>query len=256
MATEILLKIPEKYKITPPLIEEFKLLNLDLAIQQAPENSIILSEYGYKWDDYEFVELKFPTNIFPDSNFDELYEINIENKQVNFEQPGNHSIIFKMGTFDTISLITGAIFASIYFWAKYKKSGRVREANVEYYLDKTKNPKEKGAVNMADVSYISYDKAPEAVQKTWQGRIPIAPTLSIEIVSARFGLKPALRKMKKVWMDNGTDIGVVVCPFSKKIFIFDKFTTSYQEQSIYTKFTHPLLPGYEGDFSEYVDEIK
>ncbi len=247
------INLPDKYPLVAEVLHEFELLNADLKIAKVNMNTLLISESIFQFKDYEFIELKFPPQLFPDSNFDELYEIN--RKELKFEQPGNHSIYLKMGLFYTISIITSGILISLGIWAKKNNRGRVIGENGEYHLNKSKKPKEKGGVYMADVSYISYDTASEQEQKNWENRIPVAPTLSIEIVSAKYGLKPALHKMETVWMANGTNIGLVVCPFSKKIFVFEK-GKSYTEQSIYTVFTHPLLPDYEGDFSEYVDEIK
>jgi Uma2 family endonuclease len=247
--TQIKIKIPDKYPLTDSLLFEFQHLNSDLNVQIAPENTLIIEETIFNFRDFEYIELKFPFNIFPESNFDELYEIN--NNEFHFEQPGNHSILFKMGTIYTISIITAIIITGLVNWALQTKSGRVITEDGEYHLkdDKTEESR------MADVSFMSYDKASEEEQKKWNGNIPIAPTLSIEIVSAKRGLKPALRKMEEVWMRFGTDIGVVVCPFSKKIYIFEKDVAEYREQSIYIPFTHSLLPDYLGDFSKYVDEI-
>lgn len=253
MKTKKQIKLPDKYPLTDELLVDFRLLNADMAFDKDSDNTLVVEESAFNFYDYEFVEIKFPARIFPDSNFDELYEINDD--QLNFEQPGNHSILLKMGIFDTIAIITATITASLVLWAKISKKGRVRSENGEYHLDKTRKPDEKGGVFMADVSYISYEKASEEEQKSWQGRAPIPPSLSIEIVSSKYGLKPALRKMQDVWMHYGTELGVVICPFAKKYFVFENDIPGYEEYSIYDVFTHALLPGYEGDFSEYADEI-
>ncbi len=254
MSEQIKIKIPDKYQLSDGLVNEIQLLNSDLKIGTTNGNTLLVEENIFRFENYESIELKFPTSVFPDSNFDELYDIN--ETELNFEQPGNHSIILKMGTFYVIGLITGAIFASLFVWAKNSKKGRTLPEDTEYdFSDNEEELPEQ--IRMADSSYISYDKVSEEEQKKWgRKRIPIPPTLSIEVVSSKYGLKPALRKMQDVWMNYGTDLGVVVCPFSKKLYIFKKGKPGYTEQSIYKPFTHPLLPGYEGDFSEYVDEIQ
>ncbi len=242
------IQLPTKYALDADLVQEMALLNADLHIEILAENALRVSEAAWLFADYEGVEILFPCSIFADSNFDELYAINP--KEFNFEQTGNHSIILKMGTFYTIGLITTSILVSLSIWAKSKNKGKVLPENTEYHLNKNKKANKKHSVYMADVSFISYDKASESEQKGWKERIPVAPTLSIEIVSSKYGLKPALRKMQDVWMAYGTDIGLVVCPFSEKIFIFEKDAANYRQQSISVPFTHPLLPNYVGDFSE------
>ena len=59
----------------------------------------------------------------------------------------------------------------------------------------------------------------------------------------------------KCWLDHFV-IQHNICPFAKKYFVFEKDVAGYTEHNIYESFTHPLLSGYEGDFSEYVDEIE
>jgi Uma2 family endonuclease len=254
MCQPIEIKVPDKYPLTDSLVEEIQLMNLDLKIGKTNGNTLIVDELAYQFYDYGFVELKFPTSIFPDSDFNELYEINED--ELNFEQPGNHSIILKMGNFDPISILTALITSSIVVWAAIKKIGRVRNENGECFLAKAKEVYKGTGIYIADVSYISYDKVPREIQKTWKKHALEAPTLCIEIVSSKYGLKPTLRKMEDVWMRFGTDVGLVICPFSKKLFIFEKDKLEYVEQDILEPFTHPLLPGYVGEYGKYLDEIE
>ncbi len=248
---KIEIKIPEQYHISKSIIYDIQMLNTDITITNKKNNIIVIEESKYKFDDYEYIKFVFPDNFISNNNFDILYNINYE--ELNFEQV-NNTIYIKMGIFDIIGLITAIIISSLVVWAKKGKKGRVRSENAEYDL---KDPKTgKSQKRMADISFISYEKASEEEQDKWiKGRIPIAPTLSIEVVSSKYGLKPALLKMKLVWMFFGTDIGLVICPFSKKIYFFEKGKIGYKTQSIYKTFTHKLLPDYIGDYSEYVDEI-
>ncbi|MCB1157907.1 MAG: Uma2 family endonuclease [Leptospiraceae bacterium] len=245
------LQIPRQYRITDEVIKNLQILNHDLIIDFVRENGVIIKPKIPEFASHKYIDLKFPEGFFPSESFDELYETN--DHRFRFEQVGE-AIRIKMGFGSVIGLITMAIGASLYIWTKKTKLGRVRsdQSEFEFYNEETKVLEKR----IPDVSYISFEKASEKEQKSWgTGKIKIAPTLSIEIVSSKYGLKPALWKMQHVWIRFGTDIGVVVCPFSKKLYIFEKGKSSHREQSIYQKFTHPLLPDYEGDFSEYVDEI-
>jgi len=249
------IKLPQKYQLTDVLFAEFQLLNLDLSLEKVENNTLCVGERAYKFEDYGWVELKFPASIFTNSNFDELYKSNLNNERINFEQLGNHSILLKMGTFMLISAITASILISLGSWVIRKNRGRTYSENGEYQLKDENSENSETGIYMADISYISYETASEETQKKWKKRIQIAPTLCIEVVSSKYGLKRDLWKMQNVWMRFETELGIVVCPFSKKIFIFEKGKSSYREQSIYEPFTHELLSEYEGDFSKYVDEI-
>lgn len=243
------LYIPTKFKLSEDIVQAIQLLNHDLIIDFRKDNGIGIKSHKVDFWEQKYIELKFPKGFMPVGSFE---EITSNRDRLHFEQKGE-AIYIKMGTIYTIGLITMAIGASLYMWAKKNKTGRVLPENSTYqWTDKDTGETEK---RMADISYISYKKAPESEQKKWGKNCPIAPTLSIEVVSAKYGLKPALQKMQYIWMYFGTDLGVVVCPYSKKLYIFEKEKSTYKEQSIYQKFTHPLLPDYEGDFSEYVDEI-
>jgi hypothetical protein len=57
-------------------------------------------------------------------------------------------------------------------------------------------------------------------------------------------------------MATGVDVGIVVCPFSEKIYIFEKGTNGYITQSIYENFSHPLLPGYSENYGKFLKKGK
>jgi Uma2 family endonuclease len=98
------------------------------------------------------------------------------------------------------------------------------------------------------VGQIRKEPADITVTLLQQNTILVAPTLAIEIVSARRGLNPALKKMELFWMKAGTDIGLVFCLFSKKVYIFEQGQPKYRSQDIYQIFTYPKLPNYKNDF--------
>lgn len=134
MKSILYVKLPTRYPITDKLIGEFRLLNTDLKVEQEPGNILVLSELKYRFEDYKFVELKFPTSIFEDGNFDELYDINGED--VSFEQPGNHSILLKTQPTAYIDAIKNGIAKSLDDWAKKNNVGRVYTESKKYQLNK------------------------------------------------------------------------------------------------------------------------
>ncbi|MCB1158186.1 MAG: Uma2 family endonuclease [Leptospiraceae bacterium] len=238
---------PEQYPL-PPRIQELSRLNTELSLSYQENTLIIREAPPYAFRDYENFLLRLPG--FTEELFFQLEELNDE---THFEFDDNEEVIVKMSTFALISLLTGAVLTSLFIWAKSRKSGRVYTEDGGYMLE---SPDGKHLHRMADISYIAYSKASQEEQASWYSRIPIAPSLAVEIVSAKRGLKPALKKMKDIWMANGTELGFVICPFSKKIYIFEISKESYTEQSIFEDFTHPDLPGYKENFSEYAKKIK
>jgi hypothetical protein len=241
---QIHIKIPSKYSLTKELVSEIQLLNPEFIIGRTKGNILTLSESAFLFDDYRYIEIRFPTSIFPDSNFDRLYRINPS--ELNFEQPGNHSIILKKGVFCNVDQIFVQVSMSLFMWSNDNSAGRVYLGKAEYEFQRN-NRKE---VRMADISFMNFDRV--AKDFIFKERILVAPNLAIEIVSTKYGLKLVLNRMQEVWMEFDSAVGLVICPFSKKLYIFDKDADSYREQSIYDPFAHPLLPGYTENFGQFL----
>jgi Uma2 family endonuclease len=188
--------------------------------------------------------------------YDELQALN--HKHFKFETDNYQIIYLRMGTFAVISAITMAIGAGLFFWANQNKSGRVYTEDGEYKFER-KNAEGITEIirRRPDISYMSYDDVPEEKQKTWSTSfITHPPTLAVEIVSSAKSLQTELDKMSTIWMKEGTKLGLVICPFTKKIYCFEAGKQGYTAQSIHNEFTHKLLPGYKGNFSQYVDEVE
>lgn len=198
------------------------------------------------------IELK---TALSEKEYEELQHLN---QHIFKLETDNYRIIYlHMGTFAIISAITGVILASVVNWAYQHKSGRVYTEDREYKFERnTAGGQVEILRRRADVSYISYNDVAEDEQKTWTSSfIKHAPTLVIEIVSSAKSLQTELNKMNEVWMKQGTRLGLVICPYSKKVYIFENNQAQYREQSIFESFTHSLLSGYNGDFSKYVNEL-
>ena len=213
---------------------------LELLIEDEGQNSLLL-------------DLK---NRLTETEYNELEEMNED--LLTFETENYQKIYLRMGTFGIISAITAVIMASFVVWAQKYKNGRIYTEEGEYKFEREDETGEKQIIRRKpDISYISYDDVPEEEQNRWNKQYITTPaTLAVEIVSSHRSLPKELKKMREVWMKYGTKLGLVICPFSKKIYVFEKDKEGYTEQSIYEKFTHELLPGYEGDFSMYIDEVE
>jgi Uma2 family endonuclease len=232
-------------------MDELERVNPDVLLSIDVENCLTIAESAFLFEDYGYFGIKVPG--FTAAMFDELHELN---EEINFEFDDKEEIFIKMGIFALIGLITALIGASFVNWARSRNSGNVYSDPTEYELDDSENP-EKKLRRIPDISYISYDSVSKKKQSEWNGFIPVPPNLVIEIVSAKRGLKNDLKKMQDVWMKNGADIGLVICPFSEKIYIFEKGISGYSSQSIHSDFSHPMLPGYIDNFGKYVgnDEL-
>jgi Uma2 family endonuclease len=243
------LRIPVSYQITKKL-EELQHVNPEYLLAIENENLLTITESAFLFEEYGYFGIKLPG--FTKEMFDELEELNEEE---NFEFDDKEEIFIKMAIFAFIGLITALIGASLVNWARGRKSGNVYSDPTGYELDDPERPGKK-LRRIPDVSYIAYDSVSEEEQDSWDGFITCPPNLVIEIISAKRGLKGDLKKMQDIWMKNGADVGLVICPFTEQIYIFEKGVNGYSSQSIYSDFTHPMLPGYSENFGNYIKKRK
>jgi Uma2 family endonuclease len=240
---------PVTYCLRDRLVDLQK-ANPDFILTLEDENSLMVAESAFLLEEYGYFGIKLPD--FTASMFDELHELNTE---INFEFDDQEEVFIRMGIFAIISLITIAISASIYQWATSRKIGNVYGENGEYEIDDPDRPGKK-LRRIPDISFISFESVPEEEQDEWDCFIPVPPNLVVEIVSAKRGLRGDLKKMENIWMKSGADVGLVICPFSETIFVFEKGKTGYSTQSIHQDFSHPGLVGYSDNFGKYLKKGK
>jgi len=225
--------------------------NPHLQLRKGSGNNIVLRGEGFSIQEKRL----FPLNLngFSESLYEQTTKLNLK-KEFRIQYAGN-LIYLKLGTFGLISAYAASVMAGLYWWTEQTKSGRVYTGEGEYKLPNFGNVNDYIRVRPC-LSFISFNKTPEATQNQWlHSFIDVPPTLAIEIVSAKYSLKEAQEKMQHVWMRSGAEIGIVIYPFGKKIYIYEKGKTKAKLQSILKPFTHKLLPGYSGDFGAFADEF-
>ncbi|MCB1192834.1 MAG: Uma2 family endonuclease [Leptospiraceae bacterium] len=240
------IRLPKGYFLTEEKLKELQACNPDLQLYISKENLLDVVEDKFLFDDYGYLNLKL-TGLTAEL-FDEMHELN---KEINFEFDDTEEVWIKMAIFRYIGKFTAKILTSFVNWVDKSGIGEVYADPTGYELN---DPKKSGKkINrIPDVSYISYETASEEVQDSWDGFIPIPPNMAMEIVSAKYGLKGDLDKMEHVWMPTGVDVGIVVCPFSESIYVFEKGKTGHITQSIYDDFSHPMLPGYKDNYGKHL----
>ena len=89
-----------------------------------------------------------------------------------------------------------------------------------------------------------------------KGFIKANPFFIIEVVSNKNSLQQDLRKMAQVWIPAGTQVGLVVCPYRKEYYLFDKQNEKYTAFNFSKKFTHDKLSHLEIDFAQLLKEAE
>jgi Uma2 family endonuclease len=239
------IQFPRSYPLKDRL-EDLQKYNEHILLELGHDNYLHISESEFFLKEFGSFSIKLPA--FTADMFHELHNLNDE---IKLEFDDKEEVFVSMGTIAFISLLTMLIGASLVHWARNRKVGNVYGENGEYTLDDPQNPGKK-IRRIPDISYISYSSVSEEEQDSWDGFIPKPPNLVIEIVSAKEGLNKDLKKMQDVWMKSGADVGLVICPYSETIYIFEKEQKGYKTQSIYSDFYHSLLPGYSDNFGKYI----
>jgi Uma2 family endonuclease len=248
----ILLKFPPELALNIQAFQLLQELNPELLLKTGDENCISIYEKDFLFDDVDFIELNLPENLH--LSYDQFEEFGELNEIYKLEKPENGIIRIYMGTSALITVFTALISATIIIWNRIQKIGRITEATGRFDLENKDNRSEI-KILAPDVSFIAFEKAAKDYL-TQHKFFKVAPTLCIEIVSAKEGLLQNLRKMENEWMTAGTDIGLVVCLHSQKYFLFEKDKTGYQTFDFTIPFSHSQLPGLIVDFDALWKEVR
>ncbi|MEM7181731.1 MAG: Uma2 family endonuclease [Spirochaetota bacterium] len=246
----IFLRMPHSYPLDGLQLVKLQQDNPDVVLKLAQQNSLEILEHRFSFYEQGNFPLKLSGLTHP--IFSEIHALN---QELHLEFDDREEVRIQMGVIRLISKLTAKLITSFMNWATKHKLGEVYGENGEYHLQHPEK-KEQHLRKIPDVSYISYSTASEEEQDSWESFLPIPPNMALEIVSAKYSLATELKKMQNVWMPVGVGVGIVVCPFSEKIYIFENGKQGYRQQSIYQDFTHPQLPKYKDNFGKYLKKKK
>lgn len=230
------LQFPTNKMFTPKTIEDMVSLNPGL-ILQFTGSSVIISEGDLQFSSMDFFKLLLPFKM----QEKDLYRIGELNQHLKLEGQ-EKEIIINMGTTILIGAFTAAILVTIGIWNRKMKLGRVADSSTGHDIQ-TKDGKKH---RIPDVSFIAYKNFTSKVLDS-SYRVS-SPTLCIEVVSNKDSLNQDLEKMETDWMQGGTEIGLVVCPYRKNYYVFEIGQKDYKTISFSKPFTHKLLSELILDF--------
>ena len=245
----ITLKIPELLTVSDNMLSDMQKLNPAILITPGNTNEIVITEKDFSFDDIDFLEILTPESVvISEEIFEELCQIN---DNIKIELNPDSKIILTMLTPELIAAFTLLIGTTLVIWNRRVKKGRAFDATARFDLSDGEITKHRAP----DVSYVAFEKATKEFLAE-NKFIKIAPTFCIEIVSSKYGLKQNLRRMQDDWMAAGTEVGLVVCPYREKYYLFEKDIKNYQEFNFYVPFVHDILKGLSVNFGELLDEAK
>ena len=216
------------------------------------QDRLLIAEKDFLFDQVGF----FTFRPFPEAKDIDEEWLEWLNSQHHFkiETNADGTIIIHMLTTGIIATFTLLIGTVVVLWNREHKKGRIHGESAGYLLP---DPSEEGKTMMRapDVSYIAYDKASKEQQNTWKYR-EVAPSLCIEVVSAKADTNKELRKMQRDWMASGTEIGLVVDPHAELFYVFEQGKEGFEQCNFSQVFKHQALQGLAIDFEALLNEAK
>jgi hypothetical protein len=242
----IQLNLPKKISVSQ--LADLQILNPDWIFESSEEKTLLIREGNLTFEEVDFLDILQPADFrFTPLQFERLCRLNKETGigkfEISFSSPQKLQI--HMGTAFIISVFTGAIYALIYLWAKKGKKGAATTETARFNLtDKNGNQ----FFKCPDIAYLDEEQTEKALSEK-EKFVNFAPFFCVEVVSApKNGLKQSLDKMKNIWMENGTKIGLVIDPFGKNYYLFEANKSSFEKISFKKAFKHTKLKGLMIDF--------
>ncbi len=230
--------LPQNLLFDNEILSRFRERNQHILLKyQAKKRMLLISEKEFSFSDYSFVEIFFPTNIsFSYPEFEEFCSLN-DNFIIELDKNiiRINNINFNFAILDFISSINFVISN----WNRSMKLGKIFTSKLQFNLSENK-------FLCADIPFV---------------RFPVftkinSVTFVIEIVSAKNDLNKDIKKMQEDWFPNGTEIGLVVNPYTEKYYLFENNFHFYTEFDFKIVFTHSLLPELELNFDELWQEAQ
>jgi Uma2 family endonuclease len=244
----ITIKLPKNLRFTEDQFEQIKFRNQEVEIRKGRRGaSLVLYEKDFLFCKVDFFEVKLSEGtLLSDEQFIALFE---KNDNLKFETTSEDSIIINMNTTIIITAFTFLIGVSIGMWNYVQNKGWGGDATGSFFMKKTKKKL------VPDISFTLFSKMVNDVINV-KLYPQIAPTLCIEIVSnkSRRELEKNLAKMTDQWMPEGTDVGLVIDPFERTYYVFEKDQPEGCKIEFSSLFTHPLLPELALNFDELLDK--
>ncbi len=231
-------------------LDELQELNLHLHFD-TEKNKLLLSGKNFDIHSKDFFEINLHQQFQLNDSFIDAFLAENQHIKPEFILPGK--IIINMLTPEMIAAFSMAIGAILFIWNRSSKKGRIYDGTARFDIEINRETYIEKQRRAPDFSFVSFDKITREKlnQSTY---IQGSPSFCGEIVSQKHQLKVNLQKMREVWMASGTEIGLVICPYRKKYYLFDH-SVHYSIHDFSKTFRHSQLPGLVLDFAALLEEV-
>ncbi len=217
----------------------------------ASKEALYISGKNFALENRDFFTLHVNNQFHLNDSFIDAFLAENQHIKPEFILPGK--IIINMLTPEMIAAFSALIIAGMVVWNRNSKKGRIYDGTARFDIEINRETYIEKQRRAPDFSFVSFDKITREKlnQSTY---IQGSPSFCGEIVSQKHQLKVNLQKMREVWMASGTEIGLVICPYRKKYYLFDH-SVHYSIHDFSKTFRHSQLPGLELDFAALLEEI-
>ena len=173
---------------------------------------------------------------------DEFFSFCEQNKHLHIERDETHQIIFMPPVSTEYSALNFEINVELGIWNRKFKSGIAFESSSGFFLPDN-------SMKSPDCSWIGFEKWNALTDDRKKNFAHVSPDFVIELMSPSDNQKSARQKMEK-WVENGVQLGWLIDPAAKEVFIYRADGTINKVQGFENKLSgENVLTGFELDLS-------
>ncbi len=151
----------------------------------------------------------YPAIMLTDDQFYDFCQIN---RDLRIEKTGKGDIVIMSPAGGETSRKNSELVATLVNWAKKDKTGVVFDSSGGFILPN-------GATRAPDAAWVKRSRLAGLTRKQKEKFIPLCPDFVIELRSPSDSLRSLQDKMQE-YMDNGAELGWLIDPCQKKIFVY------------------------------------
>ena len=167
---------------------------------------------------------------------DQFFDFCQANRDLRIERRARGEVLLMPPTGGDTSELNAEITMQLRLWAKRDGSGTTFDSSGGFLLPNS-------AVRSPDAAWLKKERLAELSAEQKMKFIPLCPDFVIELCSPSDSLNALQDKMRE-YIDNGVQLGWLVDPAYKRVYIYRPQTPVEELQNPETVSDDPLLPGF------------
>ena len=167
---------------------------------------------------------------------DQFFDFCQANRDLRIERSAREEVLLMPPTGGDTSELNAEITMQLRLWAKRDGSGTTFDSSGGFLLPNS-------AVRSPDAAWLKKERLAELSAEQKMKFIPLCPDFVIELCSPSDSLNALQDKMRE-YIDNGVQLGWLVDPAYKRVYIYRPQTPVEELQNPETVSDDPLLPGF------------